>query len=95
MEGPGSVEDLTVAHNSAIAYVGDNHDSANYLSVQNWLFYGYGEGVSETNNIFYIDSNYKGIGIDGGATSDSCLGLRAKAAMDCKFTPSYVFDHNL
>jgi hypothetical protein len=88
-EGPETMEDLTIDHNTVVANVGN-------VPAMFWLFNSHDEGVSITNNFFSIDGGFQGAGRDGGVPGqDSCTGLRAKALMDCMFTPSYVFSNNV
>jgi hypothetical protein len=53
------------------------------------------EGVQVTNNFIYTDGNTQGIEQEAGTGSTSCDGLKAKAMMDCFFTPAYQFSHNV
>lgn len=88
LEGPNGNEDIIINHNS---FIGNTGRSSTVM----WAFDTNTEGVSVTNNIFYIASNYQGLAQDGDVPANACSGLLGKALADCKFTPSYVWTNNL
>jgi hypothetical protein len=88
LEGPNGNEDVVVNHNTMVGNGGR-------LPVVMWPFDANTEGVSVTNNIFSIDSQWQGLAQDGGVPQNACSGLLGKAFADCKFTPKYVWENNL
>jgi hypothetical protein len=88
-EGPNATEDLIMDHNTIVGNIGTN-------PAVMWPFDLNTEGVSVTNNIFYINSTNQGLAQDGGEPNFAgCPLLTGKALADCKFTPSYVWQNNL
>jgi hypothetical protein len=88
LEGPNGNEDVIVNHNTVV-------DNGGRLPAVMWMFDTNTEGVSVTNNIFSIDSQWHGLAQDGGVPRSPCSGLLGKALADCKFTPGYVWTNNL
>jgi hypothetical protein len=88
LEGPWGGEDYILNHNTIAGNVGRT-PSILHTFDQN------AEGVSVTNNIFYVSSADQGFMQDGQVPANTCSGLFGKAGADCKLTPSYTWDHNL
>jgi hypothetical protein len=90
VQGPNATEDFVLDHNTVVGNVGRNPSILSLLDIRT-------EGVSVTNNVFSIGGNAIGGIVQDGSVKggDACGGLRGKALMDCKFVPSYAFDHNV
>jgi hypothetical protein len=85
--GPAGSEDVVVDHNSIVGNVGRVPSIMHMYETRT-------EGVSVTNNIFYLSGGNQGLTQDGGVINSPCSGS-GKALADCMFQGGYRWDHNL
>lgn len=90
LSGQIGAEDIIVDHNTDIGRSGGKPawwDQPTEFKM---------EGVQVTNNFLQVDPAFGGLEEDSsGIPGDTCAGLVGKAMADCKWTPSYVMDHNV
>lgn len=88
-EGPNATEDMIISNNTFVGNTGTNPAIFDAFDLNT-------EGISVTNNIFYINSANQGVFQDGAVPNFSpCSGLIGKLLADCKFTPNYTWSNNL